>query len=124
MNLLKNKAASKGLEKNVTGIELKKVVILKNIIAEWLEAIFYGNFDIDEGNWTTISKMLLKFTSAKNMWFNMTAGINNVAIGKLQVRLEAFAGWYFKNANLNKADKMYICAIPDMITNLGTTKCW
>ena len=90
--------------------------------SQWLEAIFYGNWDIDEGSWTQISKILLKFTSAKNMWLNFTAGINNVQFGKLQVRLEAVAGWYFKNADLNKADALYIAAIPDIIRNLGSTK--
>jgi len=120
--LLKNKAGSKALDKEVIGTTGGEGTNLEQHFAEWLEAIFYGNFDIDEGAWTVIGNMLLKFTSAKNMWFNVTAGINNVMIGKIQVQLEAFAGWYFKHNNLVKADKMYMSAIPDMLINLGSTK--
>lgn len=120
--LVRNKAKNKALGKAMTGTMSGEGTNLEQHFSEWLEAIFYGNFDIDEGAWTTISKMLLKFTSAKNMWFNLTAGISNVSMGKIQVRLEAFAGWYFKHTNLNKADKMYISAIPDMIRHLGSTK--
>jgi len=120
--LLRNKTAGKALEKDVTGLTTGKGTNLEKHFAEWLEAVFYGNFDIDEGDWTKISKMLLQYTSAKNMWFNLTAGISNVAMGKLQIKLESNAGWYLKKENLNKADKMYIAAIPDMISNLGSTK--
>ncbi|MCK9429717.1 MAG: hypothetical protein M0R17_06900 [Candidatus Omnitrophica bacterium] len=121
-NLLINKKASKALDKSITRTMGGEGTNLEKHFSEWLEAIFYGNFDIDEGTWTTIGNMLIKFTSAKNMWFNMTAGINNVMIGKIQVKLEEFAGWYFKSKNLNKADKMYLSAIPDIIINSGSTK--
>ena len=88
---------------------------------EWLEAVFYGNFDIDEGEWTKISKILLKYTSAKNMWLNVTAGIANVAFGKVQMKMERAAGWYFEASDMRKADLQYIGAIPDMIVNLSST---
>lgn len=120
--LIKNKVATEALKESTYKLESGENTNLANHYAQWLEAIFYGNFDIDEGNWTTISKMLLKFTSAKSMWLNFTAGINNVAFGKLQVRLEAVAKWYFSNKDLNKADSMYLSAIPDIIMNLGSTK--
>jgi hypothetical protein len=120
--LFKSKAASKATGTNVTGTIDGEGTNLEKHFAEWLEAVFYGNFDIDEGAITTISKMLLKYTSAKNMWFNMTAGVNNVVIGKIQIKLESFAGWYFKGENLRKADMMYVGAIPDIISSLGTTK--
>jgi hypothetical protein len=120
--IIKNKAASKILDKNITGTVNGEGTNIEKHYAEWLEAIFYGNFDIEEGAWTTISKMLMKYTSMKNMWFNMTAGVNNVIIGKIQIKMEAFAGWYFKSENLRKADKMYISTIPDIISSLGSTR--
>lgn len=120
--LLKNKLAGRTLDKTVIGTKKGQGTNLEKHLAEWIEAIYYGNFDIDEGTFTKLAKIMIKYSSAKNMWFNITAGVNNIVFGKIQNQLESVAGWYFNNADLTKADKMYIAAIPDMINTLGKLK--
>lgn len=92
---------------------------LENHFDQWLDAIFYGNFTIDEGTKTKIVNILLKYVSAKNMWLNLTAGIGNIAYNRAQLRAEAIGGYYYDSTDLMIADKQYTAALFDMLSNNG-----
>lgn len=85
----------------------------------WLEAIFYENFDIDEGAWTAIGKILLKYVSAKNMWFNISAAANNVAFGNLQIKTEKAAKYFVDGSSLHAAEKEYWSNFTNFIADIG-----
>ena len=87
---------------------------------QWMDAIFYGNFDKDEGNWTAISKILLKYVSAKNMWLNVTAGVNNIAFGALMIKAERAAGYFATGKDLSKAESLYWSNVTAMFGDMGS----
>ncbi len=105
------KAQADYIAKKVTGksfAEEKNVNSnLANHMADWLKMIFYDDFEIDEGTWTKIARVLQNYTSAKGMWFNITGALNNVAYGKTQMLMERMAGVYWDRADGVKAEKAY-----------------
>lgn len=117
--LLKNFAGSNVMNKDIHQTKTGEGSNLENHFDQWLEAIFYENFDIDEGTRTKIASILMKYVSAKNMWLNLTAGISNIAYNRAQIRAESIAGYYFNQSDLFKADKMYTTSLLDMLSNNG-----
>jgi hypothetical protein len=118
--VLTNSAGSKIANKRIFATETKVSSNLEQHYKEWLEAIFFENFDLDEGNLTKVSKLLLRYSSAKSMWLNVTAGINNVMFGKVQIAMEKQGGLFIDKASLHKADRLYINALSDYIANLNS----
>lgn len=88
----------------------------------FMDMIFYGEFEEDEGNWTKIARVLQNYTSAKGMWLNTPGAFNNVAYGKTQIALERFSGYFFNNADRIKAEKLYWGASMSMVAELGKEK--
>lgn len=74
---------------------------------KFIEMIFYGDFEKDEGTITQISRLIQNFTSAKGMWFNVPGAFNNVAYGKSQIAMERYSGYFFNNADRLRAEKDY-----------------
>lgn len=83
----------------------------------WLEAIFYDNFDIDQGHFTAIGKLLLKYVSAKNMWLNASSAINNVAYGNLMIKIERAAAYFVTGDDLHRAEKDYWSNVVNMLAD-------
>ncbi len=83
----------------------------------WLEAIFYDNFDIDQGHFTAIGKLLLKYVSAKNMWLNASSAINNVAYGNLMIKIERAAAYFVTGDDLHRAEKDYWSNVVSMLAD-------
>lgn len=117
--LINNFTGSKVSGKNITQTTSGVGSNIEKHLDEWLEAVFYENFDIDEGTRTKVVNLLLKYVSAKNMWLNLTAGIGNIAYNRAQINAEAHGGYYYDRNDLNKADKLYISSMLDMISNTG-----
>lgn len=117
--LLTNSNASKIANKRITQTVNGKDSNLYKHFDEWLDAVFYENFDIDEGMRTKLTNVLMKYVSSKNMWFNVTAGISNVAYNRAQIRAEAAGGYYYDRNDLFATDKMYSAALIDIMGNNG-----
>ena len=62
---------------------------------KFLEMVLYEEFEADEGNLTKLTRILQNYTSAKNMWWNLTGGINNVAFGQTQIAMERFSSYFW-----------------------------
>lgn len=121
-SLIKNKAASDFLNDKILKTKSGEGTNLQKHYEEWLEAIFYDNFNIDEGAFTQIAHILQNYVSAKNMWLNVTAGINVAAFGHILSRTEAISGFYFTNKDMMQADKKYITSIWDLVAHTGQPK--
>ena len=76
----------------------------------------YGNMKEDEGVFSVLGKeidiakvsdSLMQLTSLQTLGLNFFSGINNVAMGKMQLLLEGVAGEYFGNKNLKNAEIAY-----------------
>jgi len=75
---------------------------------ETIQMIYYNNFDKNEGEWSKIAKVIQNYTSAKNMWWNLTGALNNVAYGKMQMAMEMLAGEF-----TNPGDKSGVGVMAD-----------
>ena len=62
---------------------------------DWLKMIFYEKFEMDEGNWTKIARVLQNYTSFKGLALNPLAAVNNVVYGKMMSRIESAAGEFY-----------------------------
>jgi hypothetical protein len=88
----------------------------------FMDMIFYGEFEKDEGTWTKVARVLQNITSAKGMWWNIPGAFNNVAFGKTQIALERFSGYFFDNKDRWYAEKEYGAAMPYLFSEVGKAK--
>lgn len=95
-------------------------------INDFFEMQVYGRYMKDEGTIgnTKIAKakvanQLNAFTAISKMAFSLLSGISNIATGSVQARIEAFAGQYFKQGNLFRADKNYNKSLPAFLGEIG-----
>jgi hypothetical protein len=89
-------------------------------VEDFIKMIFYEEFEADEGNLTKIARILQNFTSAKSMWFNITGGINNLAIGQTQIAMERYSQYFWNREEGNKAEKSIWSAILNNIAFINT----
>ena len=116
---INNNFAQKMLGKKTVEITSAENSRLKKRYEEWLEAVYYEGFDLDEGWKTSSARAFMKYVSAKNMWLNLTAGVNNVTYGRFMMRAEAAAGGHFNHKQLIEADKRYFKALGDLMVNMN-----
>jgi hypothetical protein len=81
---------------------------LENHFNQWLDSVFYEDFELDEGYLSDITKPLEAITSFRNLGFNPFSGINNKLMGNIQARIESAGGIYYNYSDYRKARKDYM----------------
>lgn len=81
---------------------------LENHFNQWLDGVFYEDFELDEGHLSKITKPLETITSFRNLGFNPFSGINNKLMGNIQARIESAGGVYYNYSDYRKARKDYM----------------
>lgn len=106
----RTKSAFKGeqIEHTINGLESNAYKHFK----DWVEAVYYEEFNYDEGKLTEITQKLLTVSSFVNIGFNVLGGVNNKIVASLQLKIEAAGGQYFNARELTNATKrMYAGSI-------------
>jgi len=116
-----NKAASEHPGLDAKDIEEKSDSNVSRHFKQWIDAIFYENFDIDQGALTAIGKIFLKYVSAKNMWLNWSSGINNVIYGNLMIETERAAGYFASSKDITTGDRLYWSNVTAMFADMHRT---
>ena len=116
-NSIINKIRSELLEEDSFVESSGKNSNLDKRYQKFLEMVLYEQFEADEGNLTKLTRVLQNYTSAKNMWWNLTGGINNVAFGQTQIAMERFSGYFWNREDGNKAEKNIWSAVIDTFSN-------
>lgn len=87
----------------------------------------YGRYIKDEGtigdtqlDIAKIANLVNRMTSVGTLAVNILAGISNVATGKVMMRIEAFAGEFFKEKDVLIADKNYAKELPQFLAQMGS----
>jgi Spy/CpxP family protein refolding chaperone len=99
----KTKSFVKGeqVEHTINGLESNAYKHFKN----WVEGVYYEEFNLDEGNLSKLTEKALTVTSFINIGFNILGGINNKIVASIQLKLEAAGGQYFNAKELAIATK-------------------
>lgn len=107
-----------------TGIATEKGVNsnLEKHFTNFMNMIFYEEFEKDEGTITKIARVLQNASSAKGMWLNTTGAFNNVAYGATQIALETFSNYHFGPKDRLKAQKMYTSSLFHMLAEGNSEK--
>lgn len=84
----------------------------------------YGELKEDQGSTfgfdnAKIADALIKYTAMNNLALNLYASVNNVVLGNIMVRQEAFANEYVDHKNLLFADKTYWSELPKLMADIG-----
>ncbi len=94
---------------------------------DFFEMQIYGRYMADEGTFgkTNIDKgkvanFVNRVTSMNNLALNVLSGISNVATGKVMMRIESFAGEFFKEKNTITADRIYGQSLPEYLAEIGS----
>ncbi len=84
---------------------------------EWLESVFYEDWEKEEGNFQKAGNIALQFSSFKGIAFNVLSGVNNKLIGNMMERIEAAGGEFFNYKDFRKARKLYGYNLPSIIAD-------
>lgn len=74
---------------------------------DWMEGVFYEDFEKDEGRAAEIASKIQDYTSLRNMAFNVFSGLNNQLVGNLMERIEGAGGQYFNYKEWAKGRTFY-----------------
>lgn len=89
---------------------------------QWLDAVFYEDFELDEGLWSSGVNKMLDFTSLTTLGLNVFSGINNKLIGNLQERIESAGGTHFGYSHYREARKEYARSLTNYVADHNTDK--
>lgn len=89
---------------------------------EWLEAIFYEDFELDEGALTDWTKKIQNFTSFRALGFNVLSGLNNKLIANIQERIESAGRRYYSYRDYRSARRLYAANILTFINDNKSDK--
>lgn len=70
--------------------------------------LVFNEFEMDEGTYSKISRVMRNMVSSKFMMLNVTGGIANVLYGKTQIQMEMAAGQFFKYKDFRKGENEWI----------------
>lgn len=84
---------------------------------EWLEAVFYEDFNLEEGKLSDWASKIQNFTSLRAMGFNVLSGLNNKLIGNINERMESAGGRYFNYSHYREARRMYFANITNFLAD-------
>lgn len=87
---------------------------------EWMDAVFYEDFELDEGLLSELTKKIQDFTSLRALGFNVLSGLNNKLIGNIQARIESGGGIYFNYSDYREARKKYFMNMTSFVSNHKT----
>jgi hypothetical protein len=87
---------------------------------KFLEMVLYEDFELDEGTWQKLARVLQNYTSMTGMWVNFTGAVNNVAIGKAQSAMEGFSGYFWNRKDANKAEADFWGSVATNIAEIGS----
>lgn len=101
----------KATERGGKEVKAVKSAVGSNILDhfdEWIEGIFFEDFDVKEPPWLRKGARLLQnYASLRNLGFNYFSGINNKVFGEIQLAIEAAAGFWVNGENYRKAKVRY-----------------
>jgi hypothetical protein len=128
--LIVEKAGRKLFDKTKRRYGLKNSQVEKSAkgsnIAEhyknWMRMVFYEEFNLDEGAWTKIARVLQNYTSLRGMGFNPLSAVNNVSYGEIMTRIESSAGEFFDHKNWFEAGGVYFSGLQSYIADKDPTK--
>jgi hypothetical protein len=87
---------------------------------EWLDGVFYEDFEKDEGWLTKGVNSMTNLTSMTTLGFNVFSALNNKIIGNVQARIEAAGGTHFDYSDYRIARKQYAKSMIDYVANHNT----
>lgn len=70
--------------------------------------LVFNEFEMDEGNYSKVSRVMRNMVSSKFMMLNITGGIANVLYGKTQIQMETAAGQFFKYKDFRKGENEWM----------------
>lgn len=88
----------------------------------WIDAIFYEDFELDEGRLAEVANKIQDFTSLRALGLNVLSGVNNKLIGNLQGRIESFGGRYYNYRDYRKSRYLYTKGMMSFIADRNTKK--
>lgn len=72
-----------------------------------MQKLIYNEFELNQGNWSKLSRVARSITSAKFMMLNLTGGISNILTGGTQILMENIAGEYLGHDDYRKGSIEY-----------------
>lgn len=85
---------------------------------DWLDAVFYEDFNLEEGKLTEWANKIQNFTSLRAMGFNVLSGVNNSIMGNMNNRIEAAGGRFYTAKDYRNANKLYFGNITNFIADM------
>ena len=70
--------------------------------------LVFNEFEMDEGTYSKVSRVMRNMVSSKFMMLNVTGGIANVLYGKTQIQMEMAAGQFFKYKDFRKGENEWM----------------
>lgn len=70
--------------------------------------LVFNEFEMDEGTYSKVSRVMRNMVSSKFMMLNITSGIANVLYGKTQIQMEMAAGQFFKYKDFRKGENEWM----------------
>lgn len=99
---------------------------------DWLSMVFYeeglvpwrsgpnkNGFVIDG---TKIARALQTYTQYKALAFNLYAGVSNITLGEVQLKMESMGKQFFSNYNLRDGAKMLFTDLPLLMNDIFSSK--
>ena len=70
--------------------------------------LVFNEFEMDEGTFSKVSRVMRNMVSSKFMMLNVTGGIANILYGKTQIQMEMAAGQFFKYKDFRKGENEWM----------------
>jgi hypothetical protein len=105
--------------KQVTRKKTVRGTKLAERFKQFMEQIFYDNFEKDEGKFTKYSRVVQNYTSLKVMALNPFVAINNTLFGLTMDAVEAVAGDFIRTGDLAKGISTYNLGVTSYFADAG-----
>jgi hypothetical protein len=94
---------------------------------DWMETVYYGKKEKDEGTWfkgkidkAKAADALNKYTAFNLLGLNFLAGSANLALGSAMQWIEAFGGDHYGKKDYLKAKAIYSKNLPGILNDIGS----
>lgn len=87
---------------------------------QWLDAVFYEDFEHDEGWLSKSTNEIQNLTALRALGFNVLSGLNNKLIGNIQARIESAGSIFYDYSHYRNARKLYTTSLTNIISNHKT----
>tara|TARA_R110000824_G_scaffold189012_1_gene370410 strand:+ start:7072 stop:12255 length:5184 start_codon:yes stop_codon:yes gene_type:complete len=106
----------KDLEDN----KVEKTTVGSNVLdhyTKWLKMNFYEDFELDQGTFQKVARVLQNYTSFKSMALNPLSALNNQVYGEIMTAIESAAGEFFNPKDWAWSSKEYLAGVPSFFAD-------